>query len=152
LINDSPSRVYMLAFLPNDPRHPLLISIVRPHIQIHQSIQMGSDLDRLRAGLKLLSELRRRLDAAGRQQQPQEQPPPPVAGVSGRPPALPVIGSVFLPSPGFLARLRFRPWSGVHLSADYLESVQGADQITRQIIQVYSDHGVVPIVEAELRK
>jgi hypothetical protein len=62
-----------------------------------------------------------------------------------------VLGSVFLPSAGLLARMRFRPWSGVFLSPEYLSGVDAAEAATRQLLGVYAEHGVVPIVEAELR-
>jgi hypothetical protein len=61
-----------------------------------------------------------------------------------------VFGSVFIPTPGFLARMRFRPWAGVHLSAEYLGSVPGAEAATRKLLRVYAEFGVVPLIEAEV--
>jgi hypothetical protein len=72
------------------------------------------------------------------------------AGGSGG--SLPVYGSVFVPTPGFLARLRFRPWAGVHLSDEYLRGVAGAEAATRRLLAAYAEHGVVPLVESEIKR
>ena len=42
-------------------------------------------------------------------------------------------GSVFLPSPALLGRMRARPWTGVFLGEEYLSSVAAAEAITRQV-------------------
>lgn len=41
-----------------------------------------------------------------------------------------------------------RPWNGVFLSDEYLSSVEAAEAITTKILSVYSDAGVVPLVES----
>jgi hypothetical protein len=115
--------------------------------------QVGTDVRRLEEGLSLLRRLEREQreqhsESRGRQQQ--QQPP---AGPPAPPPApLEVHGSVLLPSAALLARLRFRPWAGVHLSAGYLSGVEGATEATRKLLAAYAAHGVVPIVESELRR
>ena len=50
-----------------------------------------------------------------------------------------------------LAQMRFRPWNGVFLSEEYLSSVDKAQAITAEILAVYSQHGVIPLVESSLR-
>ena len=71
--------------------------------------------------------------------------------VSGLDPALThnvrIIGSLFIPSPSLLARMRFRPWNGVFLSDRYLSAVPEADAITAQILALYARHDVEPLVE-----
>ena len=47
--------------------------------------------------------------------------------------------------------MRFRPWNGVFLSEEYLSSVDKAQAITAEILAVYSQHGVIPLVESSLR-
>jgi hypothetical protein len=96
-------------------------------------LQMGSDLPLLRHHLGALQAEFARLRAVGA-----EVPR--------------VYGSVFLPSKQLLARMRFRPWSGVFLSEGYLGSVEGAERVTRELLAVYREHGVVPLVESRVQK
>lgn len=44
--------------------------------------------------------------------------------------------------------MRFRPWNGVFLSDEYLSGVDAAMESTRQLLSVYAQHGVVPLVES----
>jgi len=62
-----------------------------------------------------------------------------------------VFGSVFLPSAQHLARFRFRPWRGVFCSKEYLEDDKTAVEVTGQLLDAYSQLGVVPLVESALR-
>lgn len=50
-----------------------------------------------------------------------------------------------------LAQMRFRPWHGVFLSDAYLSGVDAAMECTRQLLTVYAQHGVVPLVESAVR-
>jgi hypothetical protein len=59
-------------------------------------------------------------------------------------------GSIFLPSKQLLARMRYRPWNGVFLSPDYLESVEDAERITMDILKIYHDWKVVPLIESRV--
>lgn len=65
-------------------------------------------------------------------------------------PKVEVYGSVFLPSKQLLARMKFRPWAGVFLSEKYLESVEAAEEITRQQLDVFARHGVTPLIESPI--
>jgi hypothetical protein len=58
---------------------------------------------------------------------------------------------VFLPSARLLAQMRFRPWNGVFLSEEYLGSVEGAERLTRALLQLYARYGVVPLVETAVK-
>ena len=42
-------------------------------------------------------------------------------------------------------------WSGLYLSEEYLASVEGANRITCEIIRLYEQHNVEPIIESALR-
>jgi len=62
-----------------------------------------------------------------------------------------LFGSVFLPSKRLLAQMRFRPWNGVFLSEEYLESVAAAEAITARVLRLYRAHGVEVLVETAVR-
>ena len=42
-------------------------------------------------------------------------------------------------------------WSGLYLSEEYLASVDGATRITADIITLYEQHDVEPIIESAIR-
>jgi hypothetical protein len=50
-----------------------------------------------------------------------------------------LIGSLFIPSKVLLARMKFRPWNGVFLSDAYLNDLEEAVKITKEIVNVYLD-------------
>jgi hypothetical protein len=94
-------------------------------------LQFGSDVEALRSGLKFLqNEITRRCSA----HLVCFSTPPFLESLTSpcvclpcddrrqrrRPTQMRVYGSVFLPSRQFLARMKFRPWNGVHLSKKYL--------------------------------
>lgn len=140
-------------------------------------LQAGSDVPRLQQGLKVLQDLLEELGMSGGQQEGQQdgqqQPgagdapaqqrsggqPSPAARPAKRqrqqsqqqhaPQRQPVrvYGSVLVPSKKQLAAMKFRPWGGVFLSNEYLSSVEAADAITRRLVGVYADQGVLPLVE-----
>ena len=90
-------------------------------------LQLGSDMD-------LLSDALRFLEALSAEKGP-----------------LRLYGSVFLPSKALLARMRFRPWNGVFLDEIYLSSVESAEAITRQALELYSAAGVTVLVETAIK-
>eukprot|EP00466_Bigelowiella_natans_P001412 jgi/Bigna1/89451/estExt_fgenesh1_pg.C_490112 len=92
-------------------------------------VQIGSDTEKLKEGLDFLF-----TKLEGRDEN-----------------EVKVYGSVFLPSPKLLNQMRFRPWNGVFLSDEYLESVEQAYQITDDILQVYASRGVRVLCETALR-
>ena len=61
-----------------------------------------------------------------------------------------IYGSLFIPSKQFLARFKFRPWRGVYLSNKYLNSLEEAGQITKQIVSLYLNNSIIPLIETEL--
>ncbi|KAK9788604.1 hypothetical protein WJX73_005323 [Symbiochloris irregularis] len=62
-----------------------------------------------------------------------------------------IYGSIFIPSKQLLAQQKFRPWSGVFLSKQYLDSVDEARAITVQMLQIYKRYEVTPLVETAVR-
>ena len=60
-----------------------------------------------------------------------------------------IFGSIFIPSKQFLARFKFRPWRGVFLSNEYLNSIEESKIITKNILNLYSDNDIVPLIESE---
>ena len=61
-----------------------------------------------------------------------------------------IYGSLFIPSKQFIARFKFRPWRGVYLSNKYLNSLEEAGQITKQIVSLYLNNSIIPLIETEL--
>ena len=51
-----------------------------------------------------------------------------------------------------LAQMRFRPWSGVFLSSNFLSDVSKAEKISSELLNVYHKHGVTPLVETSIAK
>jgi hypothetical protein len=62
-----------------------------------------------------------------------------------------VIGSVMIPSKQLLARMKFRPWNGVYLSETFLGGVTAAEGIVLEILDIYRDFGVEPLVETAFK-
>ncbi len=62
-----------------------------------------------------------------------------------------VYGSVFLPSKQLLNRMKFRPWKGLLLSEQFLNSVDDAENIVKQMLVLYKEHNVTPIIETAFR-
>jgi hypothetical protein len=65
-------------------------------------------------------------------------------------PTIQIIGSIFLPTKQLLNRMKFRPWKGLYLSPEFLDSVDEADKILRSIVEVYKDFNVYPIIETAI--
>jgi len=47
--------------------------------------------------------------------------------------------------------MKFRPWNGVFLSGEYLESVESAEEISARILEIYAQHGVKVLCETAMR-
>merc|ERR1711991_350374 len=93
-------------------------------------LQFGSDVEKLREGLEFLCH---------------------ELGKTNRRQKLKVVGSVMLPSKMLLARFRFRPWAGMVLSEEFLHDVETADAIVRDILRVYREYNVEPLLETAIR-
>ena len=60
-----------------------------------------------------------------------------------------VFGSLLIPSREFIARFKFRPWKGVFISEKYLNSLDNFYAFTNDLIKVYLDNNVCPVIETE---
>ncbi len=60
-----------------------------------------------------------------------------------------LYGSIFVPSKQSLARFKFRPWKGVFFSQEYLNSIEKANHITREILKIYLKYKIDLLVESE---
>ena len=60
-----------------------------------------------------------------------------------------IYGSLFMPSKQLLARFKFRPWRGVYLSNDYLNSLEEAKKLTKDILRFYVNNNITPLVESD---
>lgn len=62
-----------------------------------------------------------------------------------------LFGSLMVPSKQLLAKFRFRMWSGLFLSEEFMSSVEGAAEVTREIMRIYDKHQVEYLVESAIR-
>jgi len=60
-----------------------------------------------------------------------------------------IYGSILIPSKQFLARFKFRPWRGVYLNQDFLNSLEYSTSITKEINKIYYKNNIIPLVETE---
>ena len=58
-------------------------------------------------------------------------------------------GSLLIPSKQFISRFKFRPWKGVYISDKYLKSLDNFYKFTKDLIKIYLDNNICPVVETE---
>tara|TARA_B100000287_G_C20597078_1_gene766545 strand:+ start:642 stop:1430 length:789 start_codon:yes stop_codon:yes gene_type:complete len=58
-------------------------------------------------------------------------------------------GSLLIPSKQFIARFKFRPWSGVHIANEYLDSLDNFYSYTKELIKFYLDNNIIPVIETD---
>tara|TARA_B100000700_G_C15059320_1_gene864672 strand:- start:6230 stop:7075 length:846 start_codon:yes stop_codon:yes gene_type:complete len=58
-----------------------------------------------------------------------------------------LFGSILIPSKQFLTRFKFRPWKGVYLSREFLNSLEIADYLVLKVLKVYKKHKITPLIE-----
>ena len=63
-----------------------------------------------------------------------------------------LFGSILIPSKQFLARFKFRPWKGVYYSSEFLESVDLANKLVSQLLLIYKEFKICPIIETNISK
>ena len=63
--------------------------------------------------------------------------------------SLNMYGSIFIPSKQSLSRFKFRPWKGVYLSSEYLNSLEVATEVTKYIFNIYSENNILPLIETD---
>ena len=62
---------------------------------------------------------------------------------------LKLFGSLFIPSKQFIARFKFRPWKGVHISEKFLYSLDDFYNFTKDLVYFYKINNIIPVVETD---
>ena len=60
-----------------------------------------------------------------------------------------IYGSILIPSKQFINRFKFRPWKGVYISDKYLNSLDNFYAFTKDVIKIYLDNNIFPVIETE---
>ena len=60
-----------------------------------------------------------------------------------------LFGSLLIPSKQFIARFKFRPWKGVHISERYLCSLYDFYGFTRDLVSFYKNNNITPVIETD---
>ena len=60
-----------------------------------------------------------------------------------------LFGSLLIPSKQFIARFKFRPWKGVHVSEKLLCSLDDFYYFTRDLVSFYKSHNITPVIETD---
>ncbi|MBO8204608.1 hypothetical protein [Prochlorococcus marinus] len=60
-----------------------------------------------------------------------------------------LFGSLLIPSKQFIARFKFRPWNGVHISEKCLYSIDYFYDFTRELVNFYTNNNITPVIETD---
>ncbi len=60
-----------------------------------------------------------------------------------------IYGSLLIPSKQFISRFRFRPWKEVYISDKYLNSLHDFYKFTNELIEIYYENNICPVIETE---
>ena len=60
-----------------------------------------------------------------------------------------LFGSLLIPSKQFIARFKFRPWKGVHISEKFLCSLDNFYDFTRDLVCFYKNNNITPVIETD---
>ena len=60
-----------------------------------------------------------------------------------------LFGSLLIPSKQFLARFKFRPWKGVHISENFLCSLDDFNSFTKDLVCFYKNNNITPVIETD---
>ena len=60
-----------------------------------------------------------------------------------------LFGSLLIPSKQFIARFKFRPWKGVHISEKCLYSLDNFYDFTRDLVCFYKNNNITPVIETD---
>ena len=60
-----------------------------------------------------------------------------------------LFGSLLIPSKQFIARFKFRPWKGVHISEKCLCSLDNFYGFTRELVSFYKKNNITPVIETD---
>ena len=59
------------------------------------------------------------------------------------------FGSLLIPSKQFISRFKFRPWKGVYIANEYINSLKSFTEFTKDLIRFYLDNNICPVIETE---
>ena len=62
-----------------------------------------------------------------------------------------IFGSLLIPSRQFISRFKFRPWKGVFISDNYLNSLDDFYSFTKDLVEIYLDNNITPVIETECK-
>ena len=60
-----------------------------------------------------------------------------------------LYGSLLIPSKQFIARFKFRPWKGVHISEKFLYSLEDFHDFTKNLVYFYENNNIIPVIETD---
>ena len=60
-----------------------------------------------------------------------------------------IFGSLLMPSKQFISRFKFRPWKEVFIEEKYLNSLDNFYAFTKDLIEIYLENNICPVVETE---
>ncbi len=60
-----------------------------------------------------------------------------------------IYGSLLIPSLQFISRFKYRPWKGVFISEKYLNSLDNFRAFTEDLIEIYLDNNICPVIESD---
>ena len=60
-----------------------------------------------------------------------------------------IFGSLLIPSRQFISRFKFRPWKEVYISNKYLNSLHDFYAFTKDLIALYFENDICPVIETE---
>jgi len=60
-----------------------------------------------------------------------------------------LFGSLLIPSKQFIARFKFRPWKGVHISQSFLCSLDEYYDFTKELVCFYKNNNITPVIETD---
>jgi len=60
-----------------------------------------------------------------------------------------LFGSLLIPSKQFIARFKFRPWKGVHISEKCLYSLDNFFDFTSDLVSFYKNYNITPVIESD---
>ena len=62
---------------------------------------------------------------------------------------LKLFGSLLIPSKQFIARFKFRPWKGVHISEKCLYCLEDFYDFTKDLVCFYKKNNITPVIESD---
>ncbi len=60
-----------------------------------------------------------------------------------------LFGSLLIPSKQFITRFKFRPWKGVYISEECLNSLDHFYDFTRDLVCFYKNNNINPVIETD---